>query len=127
MKVWLVGSALMVGILPAAYGSQIEACKVNQTAAVCTSYLEGIVDGALMYKPRAVGARLDSDDYTSRALKYRGGKRYQEANRQYCLDRLPDRDNLVLALVEGFESSTIVSQETLEEAVFSLLDCQRMN
>ncbi|QSX34702.1 hypothetical protein JYB87_05550 [Shewanella avicenniae] len=127
MKAWLIGAGLMVGMLPAAQGSQLAACKTEVTSTACASYLEGMVDGVLLYKPKAVGARLDSDDYASRALKYRGGKRYQEANRQYCLDRLPERNNLVMALVEGFESGTIVSQESLEQAVFSLVDCQRMN
>lgn len=118
---------MALALVPAAQASQLALCKTDHQAQGCTTYLEGVVDGALMYKPRAVGMRLDSDDYTSRALKYRGGKRYQEANRKYCLDRLPDRDNLVSALEEGFESGNIDSPEALQEAVFALLDCQRMN
>lgn len=127
MKRWLIGMSLVAAIVPAANASQVELCQADHQAKACTAYLEGVVDGALMYKPRAVGARLESDDYSSRALKFRGGKRYQEANRQYCLDRLPDRDNLVLALVEGFESGNIGNAEELQEGVFALLNCQRMN
>ena len=127
MKKWLMGASLALAFMPAAHASQLALCKSDSSAMGCVTYLEGIVDGALMYKPRAVGMRLDSDDYTSRALKYRGGKRYQEANRKYCVDRLPDRDNLVSALVEGFESGNIGSPDELQEAVFALLDCQRMN
>lgn len=127
MKRWLIGVSFAAALVPVAHASQIELCKAEHAASACTAYLEGVVDGALMYKPKAVGARLDSDDYTSRALKFRGGKRYQEANRQYCLDRLPDRDNLVSALAEGFESGNIGNADELQEGVFALLNCQRMN
>ncbi|MCL1073653.1 hypothetical protein [Shewanella dokdonensis] len=126
MKALYLTSFLLASLLPVAHASQIESCRAASENAMCQSYLEGVVDGALMYKPRAVGARLESNDYQSRALKYRGGKRFQEANRQYCLERLPDRGHLVNGLTEAFGSGEVTDSASLQEAVFSLLDCQRL-
>ncbi|MFQ6371338.1 hypothetical protein [Shewanella sp. YIC-542] len=123
---YLMTILLAAGIIPLAQASQIERCKTASKEAICQSYLEGVVDGALMYKPMAVGARLDTGDYQSRALKFRGGKRFQEANRQYCLGRVPDRDDLVNGLTEAFERGEVADNTSLQTAVFSLLDCQRL-
>ena len=83
--------------------------------------------GAMIYQPNAVGARLESEGYKARALKYRGGKRYQEANRMYCSNRLPSRDTLVSAVTEAVTTGEIKDIESLDQAVRSLLDCQRLN
>ncbi|MDF0533747.1 hypothetical protein KDN34_11980 [Shewanella yunxiaonensis] len=126
MKSQYLSIALLMLLTPIAQASQLEACKTDSKGKICQSYLEGIVDGALMYKPLAVGARLESNDYLSRALKYRGGKRFQEANRQFCLDRLPERVSLVTGLTEAIDSGEVTVQADLQTAVFSLLDCQRL-
>ncbi|WP_335923095.1 hypothetical protein [Shewanella chilikensis] len=126
MKTSIMAGVILVGMAPLVQASQIEACVADKEAVLCQSYLEGVVDGALMYKPQAVGARLDSNGYEARALKYRGGKRFQEANRKYCLERIPDRDQLVMGISEAFESGEVKDIETLQLAVNNLLDCQRL-
>ncbi|GGZ01567.1 MAG: hypothetical protein PWP74_1796 [Shewanella sp.] len=126
MRTIYLTSILLVSMIPAANASPIENCKAASDNALCQIYLKGVVEGALMYKPLAVGARLESNDYQSRALKYRGGKRFQEANRQFCLERLPDPEQLVTGLTEAFDSGEVTDSASLQVAVFSLLDCQRL-
>ncbi|MGL5407210.1 MAG: hypothetical protein ACRDAP_00480, partial [Shewanella sp.] len=109
MKIQHVAAGLMLCVSSSAMATQIDACNRDVTSSTCQSYLEGIVDGALMFKLDSVGARLEaSNDYESRALKYRGGKRYQEANRTYCASRIPDRDSLVSGLTEAISTGTAV-------------------
>lgn len=102
-------------------------CFNNVNAQLCQHYLEGVVDGALMFKPLALGERVELDDYKSRALKYRGGKRYQEANRVYCGERIPNRDVLLQGISEEILNQQITSIDSLTAAMKSLLDCQRLN
>ncbi|MGL4446319.1 hypothetical protein [Shewanella sp.] len=127
MKIQHVAAGLMLCVSSSAMATQIDACNRDVTSSTCQSYLEGIVDGALMFKLDSVGARLEaSNDYESRALKYRGGKRYQEANRTYCASRIPDRDSLVSGLTEAISTGTAVDLPQLQGVVVNLLDCQRL-
>ncbi|QQX81447.1 hypothetical protein JK628_06175 [Shewanella sp. KX20019] len=126
MRIALLALILTLGFSTAASASQIKACNEDTQDAHCLNYLEGVVDGALMYKGAAVGERLESDSYESRALKYRGGKRFQEANRTFCQNRIPDRDVLVAGLAEAFSVGKIENTEDLSTAMFGLMDCQRL-
>ncbi|MBW8183641.1 hypothetical protein [Shewanella nanhaiensis] len=126
MRNLMLVSALCLGIVPTASASQLDACNSEVQSESCQHYLEGVVDGALMYKPNAVGARIETDSYESRALKYRGGKRFQEANRTYCEGRIPDREILVNGLGEAFLAGNIKRVEMLNEVMYSLMDCQRV-
>lgn len=126
MRIALIALVLGLGFTATASASQIEACNLDINDAHCQNYLEGVVDGALMYKGAAVGERLESNDYESRALKYRGGKRFQEANRTFCQNRIPDRDALVSGLAEAFKVGKIETTDDLSTAMFSLMDCQRL-
>lgn len=116
----------MLALSSSAMASQIDACNKDVASQTCQSYLEGIVDGALMFKPEALGARLETNGYESRALKYRGGKRFQEANRTYCASRIPDRDSLVSGVTEAVSTGTAADLEQLQGIVVNLLDCQRL-
>lgn len=127
MKIKLLAATCLFGLSAVAQAEPLGACNQDVNSMKCQAYLEGVVDGALIFKPNAMGARLQTDGYQSRALKYRGGKRYQEANRMYCADRLPDRDALVSAVTEAVTSGEIKDIESLNEAVRNLLDCQRLN
>lgn len=120
-------SALGLSLLPLfAAASALDTCTEDSRSPGCQLYLEGVVDGALMYKTSALGARPESDGFESRALKYRGGSRFQDANRRYCVDRIPDRDVLVEGLTEAVSSGEVKDQESLAQAMYSLLDCQRL-
>ncbi|ABM25833.1 MULTISPECIES: hypothetical protein [Shewanella] len=126
IKIKLLGMAIFFSLSSTAMATQIEACNKDVTSLTCQSYLEGIVDGALMFKPESLGARLETNGYESRALKYRGGKRFQEANRTYCASRIPDRNSLVLGVTEAVSTGTAADLEQLQGIVVNLLDCQRL-
>lgn len=126
IKIKLLGMAIFFSLSSTAVATQIEACNKDVTSLTCQSYLEGIVDGALMFKPESLGARLETNGYESRALKYRGGKRFQEANRTYCASRIPDRNSLVLGVTEAVSTGTAADLEQLQGIVVNLLDCQRL-
>ncbi|ABL99076.1 hypothetical protein SHAM105786_08080 [Shewanella amazonensis] len=120
-------SALGLSLLPLfSSASALDTCSEDSRSPGCLLYLEGVVDGALMYKTSALGARPESDGFESRALKYRGGSRFQDANRRYCVDRIPDRNVLVEGLTEAVSSGEVKDQEGLAQAMYSLLDCQRL-
>ncbi len=126
MRTAFVTLALCIGMTSTASASQLDACNFDIKSPSCQHYLEGVVDGALMFKPNAVGARIETDSYESRALKYRGGKRFQEANRTYCEGRIPDRDVLVNGLAEAFIEGNVKSIEMLNNVMYNLMDCQRL-
>ncbi|MCL1036932.1 hypothetical protein L2725_06385 [Shewanella corallii] len=127
MKIKILAATCLFGLSTLAQAEPLRVCNQDVNSVKCQAYLEGIVDGALIFKPNAMGERIQTDGYQSRALKYRGGKRYQEANRRFCADRLPDRDELVSAVTEAVTSGEIDSIEALNDAVRNLLDCQRLN
>lgn len=127
MKFIRVASLLiMLSASPSLMASEMAACNDDVDSKICQHYLEGIVDGALMFQSDTLGARLETNGYESRALKYRGGKRFQEANRTYCASRIPDRDKLVDAVSEAVATGTVKDLEQLRTVVGNLLDCQRL-
>ncbi|MCL1138868.1 hypothetical protein [Shewanella pneumatophori] len=126
MRIGLLALVVGLGFTSMASAKQIELCNQDINSIECQNYLEGVVDGALMYKGAAVGQRLESDGYESRALKYRGGKRFQEANRTFCQDNLPNRGALVAGLAEAFSANEIKTTDDLTTAMSGLLDCQRL-
>jgi len=126
MRLILLTFTLCLGFISTAQAEQLNACNTDIKSDTCRHYLEGVVDGALMYKPNATGARIETDSYESRALKYRSGKRFQEANRTYCEGRIPDREVLVTGLSEAFAAGSIQNIEMLNKVMDSLMDCQRL-
>ncbi|RTR34685.1 hypothetical protein [Shewanella atlantica] len=126
MRLILLTLTLCIGFISTAQADQLNACNTDIKSETCQHYLEGVVDGAMMYKPSATGARIESNSYESRALKYRGGKRFEEANRTYCESRIPDREVLVDGLAEAFSSGSVKTVEDLNNAMYSLMDCQRL-
>lgn len=122
-----IASVLILSLSSAlASASSLDACLKDSSGGVCQGYLDGVVDGALMYKNSSLGARPESNGFESRALKYRGGSRFQDANRRYCADRIPNRDALVAGLTEAITSGEVRDQDGLAQAMYSLLDCQRL-
>lgn len=117
----------MLGFPLVSNATIVPSCYKDAASTECQVYLGGVVDGALMYKPSSVGVRLEeSGGYESRALKFRGGKRYQEANRTFCAQRIPDRSTLVSGLTEAISTGGITGLASLELAVRNMLDCQRL-
>lgn len=125
-RLTILGLGLSFAMVAGVSASQIPACNQDVESPACQYYLEGVVEGALMYKPNSMGQRLESNDYESRALKYRSGKRFQQANRTYCESRIPDREVLVSGLKEAFVAGNINNEAELTGVVFSLMDCQRL-
>ncbi|EGT3627349.1 hypothetical protein FAP94_13305 [Morganella morganii] len=126
IKLKLMGMATLLCLSTTATASQIAACNQDANSQTCQSYLEGIVDGALMFKSDSLGARLETNGYESRALKYRGGKRFQEANRTYCAERIPERHVLVSGVTEAVSLGNATDLEQLQGIITNLLDCQRL-
>ncbi|ARD21549.1 MULTISPECIES: hypothetical protein [Shewanella] len=128
MKTKLLMLALAMGAITApAQATSFNVCQANVESSECKSYLDGVVDGALMYHTDASSSRLEADSgYESRALKYRAGKRYQEANRSYCADRKPHKDEIVLAIQEQTAAKNVNNLNELSILIDSLLDCQRL-
>ena len=126
MKKVVMTLMLSLGIVGGVSANQLVACNQDINSVSCQHYLEGVVDGALMYKPNAMGKRVESNGYESRALKYRSGKRFEEANRTYCESRLPDRETLVQGLAEAFEMGKVDSVDSLTVVMYDLMDCQRL-
>lgn len=128
MKTKLLMLALAMGVVSMpAQATSFNVCQKSVESSECKSYLDGVVDGALMYHTDASGSRLEADSgYESRALKYRAGKRYQEANRSYCADRKPHKDEIVLAIQEQTAAKNVNNLSELSILIDSLLDCQRL-
>ena len=126
MRVVFLTLALSAGLVFNVQAEQLNACNTDIKSETCQHYLEGVVDGALIYKPNATGARVETTSYESRALKYRSGKRFQQANRTYCESRIPDRSVLVTGLAEAFSAGNVNSVEQLNSVIVSLMDCQRL-
>ncbi len=127
MRVIFLTLVLSLGLVSSVQAEQLKACNTNINSETCQHYLEGVVDGAMMYKSNATGARVVSDSYESRALKYRSGKRFQEANRTYCESRIPNRNVILTGLSEAFRAGNINNISELNTAMFNLMDCQRLN
>ncbi|WP_137222337.1 hypothetical protein [Shewanella sp. MEBiC00475] len=99
-------------------------CLESSDSPTCQSYLEGVVDGALMYRDDLAKKRIDPNDYESRALKYRAGKRYQTANLNYCSSHIPVKSEIVSALTEQVSLNNVKNSDELESVITSLMDCR---
>ncbi|MGL4712690.1 MAG: hypothetical protein ACRCWP_09070 [Shewanella sp.] len=126
IKLKLMGMVTLLCLSSSVAASQITACNQDVNSKTCQSYLKGVVDGALMFKSDSLGVRLETNSYESRALKYRGGKRFQEANRTYCAERIPERHILVAGITEAVGLGNATNLEQLQGIVTHLLDCQRL-
>lgn len=125
MNKWILALSLSVLVMPAS-ANQLKQCQKDINDPMCHAYIEGVVDGALMFKHNTFGKRIVASDYESRALKYRGGKRFQEANREYCRDRIPNRAELMQGVSESIQNEKITTVDELQSSVQSLLHCQRL-
>lgn len=99
-------------------------CQEAPRSQECLSYLEGTVDGALALMNLQQSTPLSTDSISDRALKYRSGKRFKQANDALCLHKAPERDQMVLALDDLAAEGVITSQEELSQALSELLSCQ---
>jgi hypothetical protein len=124
---------LTIGILLTSFVIPVSAESFNvcldssdsSDSPTCQSYLEGVVDGALMYRDDLAKKRIDPNDYESRALKYRAGKRYQSANLNYCASHIPVKSEIVSALTEQVSLNNVNNSDELESVITSLMDCRR--
>ncbi len=121
-----IGVLLALAITPSALADDINLamCQDDPKSQACLGYLEGAVDGALAVGAMMKVPALDTSSYAERALKYRSGRRFQQANKAFCEERLPERDQMVLALDELVEQGLLTSQEELQQALVALFYCQ---
>ncbi|AZG74277.1 hypothetical protein [Shewanella livingstonensis] len=118
------GILLTSFVIPASAES-FNVCLKSSDSPTCQSYLEGVVDGALMYRDDLAKKRINPNDYESRALKYRAGKRYQSANLNYCSSHIPVKSEIVSALTEQVSLNNVNNSDELESVITSLMDCRR--
>ncbi|MCT8985642.1 hypothetical protein [Shewanella phaeophyticola] len=119
-----LGLLLSVIVIPASANS-FDVCLESAESATCQSYLEGVVDGALMYRDNQAKKRIDPNNYESRALKYRAGKRYQTANVNYCSSHILVKSEVVSALAEQVALKNVSNSDELESVITTILDCPR--
>ncbi|GGP40627.1 hypothetical protein [Shewanella saliphila] len=119
-----LGLLLSVIVIPASANS-FDVCLKSAESATCQSYLEGVVDGALMYRDNQAKKRIDPNNYESRALKYRAGKRYQTANVNYCSSHILVKSEVVSALTEQVALKNVSNSDELESVITTILDCPR--
>lgn len=100
----------------------LTACKANLTTE-CRTYLEGIVDGALMYVHESRSTSLSDHDFEARALKFRAGGRYKSLNKAYCSKKVIDPKEVVFAIEEQLELQAITSLEEMNVFMTSMLKC----
>lgn len=126
MKLFKLSLGLLVSsfIIPASANS-FDVCLQSAESAICQSYLEGVLDGALMFRDSQVKQRINPNDYESRALKYRAGKRYQKANINYCASHILVKSEVVSALTEQITLHNVSNSDELESVITSLMDCPR--
>ncbi|MGX9461947.1 hypothetical protein ACWXWU_12020 [Shewanella sp. A14] len=121
----LILGLLMAGITLPAAADSFNVCLKSSESSTCQSYLEGVVDGALMYRDNLAKKRINPNDYESRALKYRAGKRYQTANVNYCSSHIAVKSEMVSALTEQVSLNNVNNSNELELVITSLMDCSR--
>ncbi|TKB47310.1 hypothetical protein FCL40_15780 [Ferrimonas sediminicola] len=116
-------AALMVS--PALWANDINLaqCQEAPRSDACLYYLQGAVDGALALSASRGATSLPAGTFSERALKYRGGKRFKQANDAICRQNTPQRDQMVLALDDLAAEGMITSQEELSQALSELLTC----
>ncbi|MDD8059445.1 MULTISPECIES: hypothetical protein [Shewanella] len=119
-----LGLLLSVFVIPASANS-FDVCLTSSESATCQSYLEGVVDGAMMYRDNQAKKRIDPNNYESRALKYRAGKRYQIANINYCSSHILVKSEVVSALTEQVALKNVSNSDELESVITTILDCPR--
>ncbi|GAA4897211.1 hypothetical protein [Ferrimonas pelagia] len=126
MKKKAKGLLLMLATLSPAWANDINLaqCQDSPRSDECLTYLEGLIDGALAMRGLIQPAPLTTDSVSERALKFRSGRRFKQANAAYCEQRLPQRDQLVLALDEWVEQGMITTQSELQQALAQLMHCR---
>ncbi|MCL1141417.1 hypothetical protein [Shewanella gaetbuli] len=104
-----------------------DVCLKDSSSKSCAVYLEGVVDGALMYRKDVSLKSIEADGYESRALKYRAGKRYQKANSKYCASNIPVKADIVAALTEQVAMGNVDTSAELETVINTLMDCRKVH
>ncbi|GLS82503.1 hypothetical protein [Paraferrimonas haliotis] len=126
MRLVITVAALVALSAPAQ--AQLLHCSEDVKGSVCQAYLEGKVAGALAYKDKFGKKKADaSTDFSNRALSYRAGNRFKQANQQYCQDRIPQPQVLVDGLTDAILAKEIQTEEELTLGLRGLLDCQRLS
>lgn len=122
----VIALTVSVGVFATpALSNSFDVCLSDSNSPSCNSYLEGVVDGALMYRKNVPAKKVNAEGgYESRALKYRAGKRYQKANAKYCVSHIPVQADIVDALVEQVSMGNVTNSDDLETVINSLMDCR---
>ncbi|MEZ6961913.1 MULTISPECIES: hypothetical protein [unclassified Aeromonas] len=109
---------------PLVWADGLEECKRDAASASCSTYLNGVVDSALLLGDKQAKARFGETFY-ERALSSRAGERLKHANKRYCGDRQPDKDRLKASLMEQFTLNKVDSVSDMYDILAVELSCYR--
>ncbi|USD36007.1 hypothetical protein [Ferrimonas sp. SCSIO 43195] len=123
-KVTAVLAAVLLSSPALANDINLVQCQEDPRGEVCLNYLQGAVDGALALQSLQKTEALSTSSISDRALKYRSGKRFKQANDAICERQSPQRDQMVLALDDLASQGLITSQEELSQALAELMSCR---
>lgn len=101
--------------------AELTACQTVDVE--CRLYLQGLVDGALMYFNEPSIKPLSVHDFEARALKFRAGGRYKSLNKAYCTQHTIGSLELALAIEEQVSLKEITSLDEMKVFMSSVLSC----
>ncbi|GAA5192332.1 hypothetical protein [Ferrimonas gelatinilytica] len=115
--------ALVLCAPASAQGPDWSYCDEGSASERCLAYLSGVIDGALIMREMAHPEPFKGQSLSERALKYRVGQRFQQANRALCEQNQPQRDHMVTAVRDLVADGEIRSQDDLKQALTELMQC----
>lgn len=123
MKAVLIAITMLVA--PAwAEGESIEACRADASSSACATYLNGVVESALMMGERQARATF-GETFHERALSQRVGERIKQLGRSNCRYGRPDPVQLKSLLRDEFAAGKIDSTSDMYDILAAEMSCQR--
>ena len=121
MRTFWMMSVLLSGSVWA-QGEGIEACKSEASSPACATYLNGVVDSALMMGDRQARATF-GETFGERALSSRVGERIKQTGRSSCRHGRPDPFHLKGVLREKFAAGKVDSTSDMYDILAAEMSC----
>lgn len=123
MKLGWVALLLLAAMPAKAEEDGIAQCKADAGSRVCSSYLSGVVDSALLMNDRQARATF-GETFSERALSNRVGERLKLSGRA-CQGGKPDATRLKAVLQGEFMAGKVDSVSDMYDILAAELSCQR--
>ncbi|MFL9590776.1 hypothetical protein ACKC5O_02195 [Aeromonas schubertii] len=119
-SVWMMAVLFSGSVL--AQGEGIDACKSDAASQACATYLNGVVDSALMMGDRQARATF-GETFGERALSSRVGERIKQTGRSDCRHGRPDPLYLKGVLREEFAAGKVDSTSDMYDILAAEMSC----